>query len=122
MRLLASDPFYGRVNPPAAIRRFANKGGPAGGGLVILINNLLRLMIVGAGLYALVNFILAGYQFFSAAGDSQKVTQAWAKIWQTLLGLVVVAASFLLAALVGLLLFNDPKMFLQLKIWTAPAP
>ncbi len=120
MRLLAGDPFYGQVNPPAAIKQFADNAKGPGGGLVILLNNLLRLMIVGAGFYALVNFILAGYQFFSAAGDSQKVSQAWAKIWQTLLGLVVVAASFLLAALVGLLLFGKPTMFLQLKIWTAP--
>ena len=117
---LVAAAFYGGVTPPAPIQNFISKGGNSGGGLTILVNNLIKIAIAGAGLYAVVNFILAGYQFFSAAGDSQKVTQAWAKIWQTLLGLAVIAAAFLLAALAGLLLFNDPKAFLQLKVWTAP--
>ncbi len=119
-QLLANNPFYGQVNPPEAIDKFiqAAGGGGKGAGLVVLLNNILKLMVAGAGIYALVNFILAGYEFLSAAGDAQKVTQAWAKIWQTLLGLVVVAAAFLLAALVGYLLFNNPMQFLQFKIWT----
>ena len=122
MQLLA-DAFYGKVEPPEAISKFiqAADGDTSGGGLVVLVNNILKLLIAGAGLYALVNFILAGYDFLSAAGDAQKVAQAWAKIWQTLLGLLVIAGAFLLAALVGLLLFNNPQQFLQLKIWT-PGP
>ncbi len=116
-----ADAFYGGVTPPAALQRFISSGGDKGGGLIVLVNTLLKFAVAIAGLYALVNFILAGYQFFSAAGDAQKVSKAWAKIWQTLLGLVVIAAAFLLTALAGLILFGDPQAFLQLKVWS-PGP
>mgnify|MGYP000903560592 CR=1 FL=1 len=119
--IYAADPFYGDVTPPAAINKFINEGGQAGGGLVVLINNLIKILIVGAGLFMIVNFITAGYQMISSSGDPKKLEQAWTKIWHSLLGIVIIAAAFLLAALAGQLLFNDPTIFLQLRIYT-PGP
>ena len=42
---------------------------------------------------------MAGYGFITANGDSKKMEAAWAKIWQSLLGLLVIASSFVLAGL-----------------------
>ena len=101
----------------------ATDAGP--GGLILFVSNLLRLVFVGAGIYALLNFIVAGYQYMSAGGDSKMLTQAWSRIWQTLMGLVIIVGSFALAALFGYLIFGDAGYILNPKIYgpgTAPSP
>lgn len=106
--------LFGQVKPPPGVTKGVEEGG-----LTDLINNFLKLLIVGAGLYALFNFVLAGYAFMSAGDDPKKMAAAWAKIWQTLLGLTLAAGAFVIAALVGWLIFRDPNTLLQLKIFGA---
>lgn len=86
-------------------------------GLLPFITNLIRLMFVGAGIYAFLNFIIAGYQYMSAGGDTKALTAAWARIWQSLLGLVIIVGSFALAALFGFLIFNDAGFILKPVIY-----
>lgn len=93
-------------------------GSDQGSGLVVILNTLLRTAVVVAGLYALINFILAGFSFMSAGGDSKAVGKAWEKIWQSLIGLLVVAGSMLLAGLFGYLLYGDASAITQIKIFT----
>lgn len=83
-------------------------GGVASGnfGLIVFFNNILRLLFVIAGLYAFLNIILGGIGFISAGGDSKAINSAWAKIWQSLLGLLIIVSSFILAAIFGQLLFG----------------
>lgn len=110
--LTQSNPF-GTITAPAAI---AGKDADAGiGGLIQLT---IWILIIGAGVYALFNLILAGYAFMSAGDDSKKVAGAWAQIYQTMIGLAVAAGAFVLAAIFGQLIFNDPTFILNPTIPT----
>jgi hypothetical protein len=103
--------FIGTVKPPEAV----------GGGLDVLpsfINKILITLIIGAGIYALFNLVLAGYAFMSAGDDPKQVAGAWAKIWQTLLGLAFAAGAFVLAAIFGQIIFGDYNAILQIKFFT----
>lgn len=84
----------------------------------LLIQTLFTSLIVFGGIYALLNLIFAGYAFFSAGSDPKKVEAAWGKIWQTILGLVVVAGSFLLGAIIGKLVFGSTTAVLNPSIPT----
>lgn len=106
--LAACDSIFGCITPPPAV---VNQGSP-----INFANTILRVVIVGAGLYAFINIIVAGYQFLGAEGDVKKVETAWKKIWQSLLGLAFVAGSFVLAAIFGKLIFNDWTAILSPKI------
>lgn len=86
-------------------------------GLIVFLNNALRLFIIAAGLFALIQFIGAGFQYMTAGGDPKAVANAWAKIWQLILGLVLMAAAFTLAALFGYFIFGDPMAILSPKIY-----
>lgn len=86
-------------------------------GLTQFLSNVVRLLIVAGGLFALFNIILAGYGFMGAGDDPKKMAAAWAKIWQSLIGLLFVAGSLVLAALFGWLLFRDATIFLKPKIY-----
>jgi len=112
MRILADaalDEVVGKVTNPLP----SGYQNAVGGGLVLFLTNILRLVFVVAGLYAFINFIIAGFQYMSAAGDSKALSAAWERIWQSFVGLVVVVASFALAALIGQLLFNNPQFILN---------
>ncbi len=95
--------IFGQITPPEALLNFGGiEGGP--GKFLTLI---FRLMIVGGGIFALFNIILAGYAFLSAGDDPKKMEGAWAKIYQSLIGLSFIAGAFVLAAIFGQLLFGS---------------
>jgi hypothetical protein len=87
------------------------------GKISVFFTNILRLVFVAAGIFAFVNLILAGFQFIGAGGDSKAVEKAWGKIWQSLLGLILVVGSFALAALFGQILFGNAGFILNPTIY-----
>ena len=57
----------------------------------------------------------------TAAGDSKALSAAWNRIVQSMLGLVIIVSSFALTALVSQLIFGDPTIILNPKIY-GPTP
>lgn len=107
--LISANPF-GPIAPPPEVTGFATSGGEAVGKLIQLS---IWLLIIGACIYALFNFVLAGYSFMSAGDDSKAVSGAWAKIYQTAIGLAFAAGAFVLAAIFGQLIFGRPDFILK---------
>jgi len=110
-----ADNFFGNIVAPDAITKYG--GGTGGEGLLKFANNLLKLAVVVAGIFAFLNIIFAGYSYMSAGGDPQKIGKATEKIWQSLIGLLLVAGSFVLAAIFGQLIFGDWSAILSPKIY-----
>jgi hypothetical protein len=108
--VLAGNP-WGTITPPAGMPADVNIIGT-------LIVNGIRLLIAIAGVYAIFNFIMAGYGFMGAAGDPKRVSDAWAKIWQTLLGLIVVMGTIIIGRLVSSILFDDPNAIFIPRIYS----
>lgn len=112
---LAQENPFGSISAPAGISNYASAPDTAIGQL---LNTVLRTLIVGAGIYALFNLVLAGYAFMSAGDDAKKVAGAWAKITQTIIGLAIAAGSFVLAAIFGQLIFGKADFILNPSIPT----
>jgi len=93
-----------------------------GQGLIAFLNNVVRLLIVVGGLFAFFNLILAGYGFLSAGDDPKKMAAAWAKIWQSMMGLLFIVGSFVLAAIFGYLLFGNAGAILNPQLYGPGAP
>lgn len=90
--------LFGTVSNPT---KYASTGGS---GLFSLISNIFSFITVIAGIIFTFQIIMAGYSYMTASGDSKKIEAAWAKIWQAALGLVIVAAAYAIAGLIGRLL------------------
>jgi len=86
-------------------------------GFTALFSNILKLVFVVAGVYAFINLIIAGFNYMTAEGDTKKLDKAFAMIWQSLLGLAIIAGSFVLAALFGYLLFGNAMFILNPVIY-----
>ena len=89
----------------------------AGGGLVGLISNLLKLVFVVAGIYTLINIVSAGIMYVSAGDNPDVIKQAWDKILMSLIGLAIMAGAFIIVAIVSYVLFGDPMVILNPTIY-----
>ena len=87
--------MFGTINNPT------NYESTGGSGLFTLLSNIFKLAGVVAGIFFIVQLILAGYGYLSSNGDPKKTEAAWAKITQSLIGLVIVASAFVIASVVG---------------------
>jgi len=87
-------------------------------GLFVFLNVIIKIMIMGAGLFTLFNLIMAGYGFIAAGGRSESIEAAWAKIWQSLIGIVIVAGSFIIAGVIGQVVFGQPGALITPKLYT----
>lgn len=115
---LVTDPI-GQITPFVPITGITPEGTPVG--LISLLNAVLRIIFAVAGIWAFFNIIIAGFSFINAGGDPKKVTAAWTRIWQSLLGLLIIVTSFILAAILGILFFQDATAILNPK-FKPPAP
>ena len=111
-------------NPFGTITNPLPTGGSLGpgGGLITLLNNILRLIFVISGIYAFIRVITAGFGFINAGGDAKKIEQSWNSIWQSLLGVVIVISSIAVAALMGLLFFGEATAILNPKVFGPGTP
>jgi len=87
--------ILGNITNPTA---YASSNGE---GLFNFISNIFKLAGVIAGIVLIFRIITAGYAYLSAMGDAKKVQAAGDTITQSVLGLVVVAAAFIIASLVA---------------------
>jgi len=90
--------IFGSIKPPVANNKYFTAAN--GGGFFLFLSNLFKLAGTIAGIVMLVQFITAGYMYLSSEGDPKKASQAWAKIWQAIVGLLIIAAAFIIAGLV----------------------
>lgn len=98
--------ILGNIEPPIADNPYFSE--TDGNGIFMLLSNVFKLAGAAAGIFFVIQIILAGYGYLSASGDPKKAEAAFAKIWQSLIGLLIVSAAFVLTSFIGKLLgLND---------------
>lgn len=106
----AGNGVFGEIGSPTAL------GGVESGAVITLLNNLLRLIFIVAGLFVLFQILIAGINYTGAAGDPQKIQNAQDRIWQSLMGLIIMIASFIAAVIIGAIFLDDPMAILNPRI------
>ena len=91
--------IVGTINPPGTVIRDIGQTGT-------FISAIVRFITVIAGLYALWQFITGGLGYITSGGDKGKVQAATQQILMSIMGLAIIGASFILASVVGRLLFG----------------
>ena len=100
-----ANSIIGQITPPVDNKYFNTAGG---GGIFILISNILKIAGTIAGLFFLVQIITAGFAYMSANGDPKKTEAAWTKIWQSLIGIIIIASAFVISSVIGYFLGINP--------------
>lgn len=85
-------------------------------GLPAFFSNVLKIVFIGAGIFAFLNIIFAGFLYMSANGDKQKIEKASLSINMSILGLLVMVAAGVLTGILSFLLFGSATAILKPKI------
>ncbi len=90
-------------------------------GLMLLVSNIIKLMTIVMGLWALINFLMAGYKLITGQGDPGAMGKAQNQITLSVLGLVLIIATYTAVGIIGLLFFGDAGFILNPTV-TGPTP
>jgi len=96
----AKNDIIGTIALPSGIPSDISKTGD-------FITVIIRFIIIIGGLFTLWQFLSGGLTFITSGGDKTKVQEAGNKITMSLIGLVIMAASFIIIAIISKLLFGD---------------
>jgi len=80
-------------------------------GIGKFISNILILTIGLSGIFAIFQFIIAGYLYLGAQGDPKKAEVAWWRIMYAVIGLVVIGATFMMAGVITAITGVNPLKF-----------
>lgn len=103
---------FGTINNPLPSTSY----GDIATGLPLFISNVLKVIFVGAGLFAFFNLIVAGFTYLTASNDKGKLQQALASINMSLVGLIVMVSAGVLTGIASYLLFGDASFILKPQI------
>jgi hypothetical protein len=109
--------FFGTTDPNKDLPPGINAYAADAGGLIILANNLMKLMIYSSLVIAFINLLVSGVQFIGSSGNPEIIKTASGRIWISLLGLVVAAGSLVLAGILGLIFFGSATAIISPKIY-----
>lgn len=87
------------------------------GGLIGFASNLIKLLMIAAGIWSFINILLAGFAYVTSNGNPEHIAKANSQIYMSLIGLAVMVASFALAAIAGWILFGNPGAILSPTIY-----
>lgn len=104
----------GTVQPPGSIITSEAQVG-------LFISNIVKLIMVVAGLFALTQFLLGGLNYITAGGKQDspaRIKDAQQQIFHAIIGLIVIAGTFLLTAIISGIFFGRPDFILNPTIET----
>jgi len=111
--------IFGTVDAPAGVAAYDAQSG--GIGLLLFMSNLIKVGTIIAGVWVMFNFIMAGYTYVTSSGDAGAHKKVMDQLSMSVIGLVLIVASYTIAAIIGLLVFGDPNYILNPKI-CGPTP
>lgn len=108
---------FGEVSPPPGVDAFnAAVGGSDGIGIILFFSSLIRVATIAAGLWVLWNIIAAGYIYISESGQSAAHNKVKDQITMSVMGILLIVASYTIVALISLFFFGDATFILNPKI------
>lgn len=118
LQLLAQtdlESVFGVVNKTPGIEAYdAASGGNIG--LILFISTLIRVATVAAGIFVMINVILAGFDYITSQGDTGSHKKVKDRLTTSVIGLVLIVGSYTIAGLIGLIVFGDASYILNPQI------
>jgi hypothetical protein len=121
-KLIAQADIFGTIDAPQGVSEFNDAaGGTDAIGILIFMTKFVQLIFVIAGLWVTYNVISAGFIYLGAQGDPKAHTQVKDQITMSVIGLLIIVASYGFASLIGLIFFGNANFILDPTI-QGPTP
>jgi len=116
--------IFGEIETPfkGGNSGFTDKYADVTTGLPLFISNIVRMITIVGGLWMFFNLLIAGFTYMAANGSQEQIAKAWNMIWQSMLGLLIIAVAFVITGIISLMLFGDVKTILSPAIYGPGTP
>jgi hypothetical protein len=110
------DSVIGKVTAPQGVDRFnrlAGGGNPDTIGLLLFLSYVLRVFTIVAGIWVMINFFIAAYDYINSGGNTQAHTKVKDRLTMSMIGLIIIVGSYTIAGIIGLVFFGDASFILN---------
>lgn len=104
----------GKIKPTQGIERFDQASG--GIGLMLFISTIIKFATIIGGVWVLFNFILAGFTYVTSSGDAGAHSKVNDRITMSVIGLILLVATYTIIAIIGFVFFGDAGFILNPQI------
>lgn len=112
--------IFGRVMIPFSILRLNSEAGSLENiGVFAFANTLLLLFFSICVIWFMFNLIYTGYLYLASPSDAKVLEKFKEALFYPAVGMVVLAASFLIVSLIGSFVYGNPNFILQPSLPTA---
>jgi hypothetical protein len=92
-----TQPLLAKLYNPALNATIGNRlSADVSGGMQIFIRNLLNVALGLGGLFFFINLLRGGFEYINAGGDKDKVHQAYERIKNSLMGVIIIFSVFVI--------------------------
>ena len=84
----------------------------------VFMSGIIKFLMTLAGIYTLWQFLTGGFSYITSNGEKGKIAEAQQKIQMSVIGLVIMTASFIIIAIVSKILFDSFAYILIPKLDT----
>ena len=92
---------FGTVNPPSELLPFIRAGGEGAGGISLVLNNLITLIYIIAGIVFIFMLLWGAFQWLTSGGEKEAVAAARGRIINAIIGIILFAVAFTIIQIVG---------------------
>lgn len=110
--IYAQGAIFGTIEAPAGVAEYNDEAGNDIG-VIIFASNILKASTVIAGIWVMINFIIAGWIYITSNGSADAHSKVSGLLTMSIIGLVLIVGSYTIAALIGLIIFGDAGYILN---------
>jgi hypothetical protein len=104
---------FGKIETPPGVELYQAEVGGDDIAIILFISRMIQIATIVAGIWVVFNVFLAAYQYFASNGEASAHVKVKDALTMSVLGLGLIIASYTIAGIIGLLLFNDAGFILN---------
>lgn len=110
------EELIGSVDTPPGVELINQQAGEGNIAIIYFASNIIKIFVWIGGLWIIVNVILAAYGYITSGGKADAATKARDRLSMSVIGLLLMIASYTVAGIIGLLFFGDATYIINPKI------
>lgn len=114
------EEIVGSIDVPQGVDLINDEAG--GIGVVLFISNMITFVIILGGLWTLINIIFAAFIYLTGGGKPDSHIKAKDRLLMSVIGLLLIIVSYSIAALIGLVFYDNASYILTPVIEPISAP
>ena len=92
---------FGTIKAPSEILPLIQKGGEGAGGISLVLNNLITLIYIFAGVIFIFMILWGAFQWLTSGGEKEAVAAARGRITNAIIGIILFAVAFAIIQIIG---------------------